>query len=287
MSKEDNRCAGESGRRRGFLPGRVEFVSPRMTLPVSVTGSACALNCAHCGGHYLRGMAGLEEALGRRGEKAKSFLVSGGYTAGGRVPLRESWAELKKLAQRGPLNLHTGLAAPEDAPALGDMARVISFDFVVDRAVINGVYGLRADPEDYLRSYRHLRRYCRVVPHLCIGIMGGRIGSEFRALEILRREGAEAISFIVLRPTPGTAFAGVSPPSPKEIAAVLTRARALFPRTPLHLGCMRPGGRHREKLDCLALKAGIDKIVQPTAPARALAAEMGLQVFWGEECCAL
>ena len=286
MSK-DNQGAGESSRHSDLVPGRVEFITPRMTLPVSVTGSACALNCAHCGGHYLKGMARLEEALGRRGEKAKSFLVSGGYTREGRVPLRENWAELKKLAQRGPLNLHTGLAEPEDAPAIGKIARVISFDFVVDRAVIRQVYGLKADPEEYLRCYRYLRRYCRVVPHICIGIAGGEIESEFRALEILRREGAEAISFIVLRPTPGTAFAGVSPPSPEAVAALLTRARLLFPRTPLHLGCMRPGGRHREELDRLALKAGIDKIVQPAAPARELAAEMGLQIFRGEECCAL
>ncbi|MGB4213928.1 MAG: hypothetical protein WBK64_03680, partial [Dethiobacteria bacterium] len=51
-----------------FIPGQVEFVFPRLTLPVSVTGRSCALNCAHCGGHYLQGMASLEEALGRRGD---------------------------------------------------------------------------------------------------------------------------------------------------------------------------------------------------------------------------
>lgn len=275
-------------RKRGdFIPDQVEFVSPRLTLPVSITGRSCALNCAHCGGHYLQGMARLEEALGRRGKEAKSFLVSGGYNLEGRLPLRGRWTELEALALRGPLNFHTGLVTAEDAAAIGNIARVVSFDFVADASVIKEVYGLKASPEDYLRSYRHLRRYCTVVPHICIGIMGGRIESEYRALRILRREGAEAISFIIFRPTPGTAFADAAPPSPGEVAKLLAEARVLFPRIPLYLGCMRPGGRYRELLDCLALGAGINKIVQPTAPAKRLAIQMGLKVLFGEECCAL
>ena len=278
-----------AGRRtRGdFIPDRVEFISPRLTLPVSVTGKECALNCAHCGGHYLQGMVGLEEALGRRGEGVKSFLVSGGCNPEGRVPHRERWAELEALALRGSLNFHPGLVGAADAAAIGGIARVVSFDFVVDRAVIEEVYGLQASPDDYIRSYRYLRRHCRVVPHICIGIMGGRIESEYRALKILRREGAEAISFIVFRPTPGTAFASAAPPSPEETAAVLAEARVLFPRTPLYLGCMRPGGRHREELDCLALGIGINKIVRATAAARRLAVKMRLKVNYGKECCAL
>lgn len=269
------------------IPGRIEFVTPRKTLAVSVTGSSCDLNCAHCGGHYLRGMASLAEALGRRGERAGSFLVSGGCTAAGRVPLREHWAQIERLALRGPLNLHTGLVTAEDAAAIGKIARVVSFDFVADASVLRNIYGLPASPEDYLRSYRHLRRHCRVVPHICIGIMGGRIESEYRALKILKQEGAGAISFIVFRPTPGTVLAGASPPPPEEVAGVLAEARALFPRASLHLGCMRPGGRYRETLDCFALGAGINKIVQPAAPAKRLALQMGLKVSFGEECCAL
>ncbi|MGB4289422.1 MAG: radical SAM protein, partial [Dethiobacteria bacterium] len=191
------------------------------------------------------------------------------------------------LALRGSLNFHPGLVGAAEAAAMGEIARVISFDFVADRAVIEEVYGLEASPDDYIRSYRYLRRYNRVVPHICIGIMGGRIESEYRALEILRREGAEAISFIVFRPTPGTRFAGAAPPPPGEVAELLAHARFLFPRTPLFLGCMRPGGSYREKLDCLALVAGINKIVHPAAAAKRLALQMGLHIVAGEECCAL
>lgn len=281
-------CKSAGRRERGDpLPGQVQFITPRLTMAVSVTGNSCALNCAHCGGHYLRGMAGLEEALGRRGDGARSFLVSGGCSTAGRVPLRERWAEIEKLALRGPLNLHTGLVTAADAVEIGRIAGVVSFDFVADATVIRDIYGLEATPGDYLRTYGDLRRHCRVVPHICIGIMGGRIESEYRALKALQREGAEAISFIVFRPTPGTALAGAPLPPPEEVAAVLSEARSLFPHGSLHLGCMRPGGRHREILDCFALGAGMNKIVQPAAPAKRLARQMGLKITYGEECCAL
>ncbi len=271
----------------GCFPAQVEFITPRRTLAVSVTGERCALNCAHCGGHYLRGMTSLEEALAARRPGIKSFLISGGCDRGGRVPLDRNWAGLETLARQGDLNIHSGLVDEEEARAIGKIARVVSFDFVIDAEIIHTVYGLPATAEDYIRSYRYLRRYCRVVPHICIGIMGGRIKSEHRALQILKEEGAEAVSFIVFRPTPGTALAGCSPPLPEQVARVLAEARALFPRTPLSLGCMRPGGRHREDLDRLALGVGIDKIVQPAAAARELAAGIGLEVIRGEECCAL
>ena len=287
MKKTVEVAEGGGNRCGDFAPRRVEFITPRLTLPVSVTGRECALNCAHCGGYYLRGMAGLEEALGRRGRGSRSFLVSGGCNLQGRVPHRERWAELKALALRGSLNFHPGLVEAEDAAAIGEIAQAVSFDFMADENVIKKVYGLRAIPDDYIRSYRYLRRHCRVVPHICVGIMRGQIESEYRALKMLHHEGAAAISFIVFRPTAGTAFADFAPPPPEEVAELLASARALFPETPLYLGCMRPGGKHREKLDCLALQIGIDKIVLPSAPAKRLAAQIGLEVTYGEECCAL
>lgn len=269
------------------FPSQVEFVSPRRTLPVSITGEVCELNCTHCGGHYLKGMTPLGKALARQGAGIKSYLVSGGCNREGKVPHRSQWAELEALSLQGALNIHSGLVDKEEALAIGKIARVVSFDFVVDAGVIKTVYGLSASPEDYLRSYRYLRRYCRVVPHICIGILGGRIESEYLALRLLKQEGAESVSFIVFRPTPGTVLANSTPPHPEEVARVLAEARVIFPGTPLYLGCLRPGGRYRELLDCLALRIGINKIVQPAAAARRLAAEMGLQVVFGEECCAL
>ena len=222
--------------RAGCFPSQVEFITPRRTLAVSVTGNRCALNCAHCGGHYLQGMATLKEALAGRRAGIRSFLISGGCDRGGKVPLDRHWAGLKALARQGDLNIHSGLVNEEEARAIGKIARVVSFDFVIDAEIIRTIYDLPVTPGDYIRSYRHLRRYCRVVPHICIGLMGGRIKSEYRALQILKEEGAEAVSFIVFRPTPGTVLAGCSP-LPEQAPGC--RRGPPFPA--LLLGCMRPG----------------------------------------------
>jgi lipoyl synthase len=273
--------------RQSNFPPLVEFVYPRRTLPVRSTGGDCSLNCAHCSGRYLKGMLPLTEALKRREGPETSYLVSGGSDLGGRVPHLERLADIVQLSQKGPLNLHTGLVGEEEAAILGEIARVVSFDFVVDEDTIRDVYGLQATGDDFVQSYRWLRRFTRVVPHICIGLKGGRIKGEYRALEALRGEGAEAISFIVFIPTPGTPLEHCPPPPVSEVAGFLATARIMFPATPLFLGCMRPGGSYRRHLDSLALQGGINKIVHPAPPTRKLAAELGLIIRQGEECCSL
>lgn len=274
--------------RREHFPLEVEFTYPRLTLAVRSTGIECPLNCAHCGGHYLKGMVSLTKALLQKDKRYKSFLLSGACDPQGQVPHRDRWTEVCALAERGDLNIHSGLVAEEEAKQLGQAANAVSFDFVADAETIEKIYGLHAAPEDYLQSYRFLRQYSRrVVPHICIGLLGGRIQGEYRALELLKEEGAEAISFIVFRPTMGTVLENSSPPPLEEVAWILAAARISFPKTPIYLGCLRPGGSYREQLDCLALKAGINKIVQPAPAARRLAEKLGLTVKRGEECCAL
>ena len=273
--------------RKVFFPDTVEFALPNNTLAVSVTGTECELHCAHCNGAYLKQMTPLKKALESRDNHVLSYLVSGGCNAQGKVPLLEHWAELKKLAARGRLNLHTGLVGVEEVQRLGAIADVVSFDFVGDNDTIANVYGIKATVDDYLTAYRTLNRYVRVIPHICIGLDGGRIKGEYKILETLKYEAVEAISMIVFRPTAGTAFSDCQPPSLDEVALFIATARLMFPRTPLYLGCMRPGGRYREKLDLLALEAGINKIVLPAPAARHRAEQLGLIVTGTGECCSL
>jgi len=270
--------------RQLFFPDQVEFVAPNRTLSVSVTNS-CSLNCAHCGGIYLQGMVPLDKALGSKRGREKSYLVSGGCDKEGKVPLLEHWVELEELAGRGFLNLHVGLVNEDEASRLAEIATVISFDFVGDNEAIAAVYGLPCTVEDYISSYRSLQRYCRVIPHLCIGLNGGKIKAEYEALHLLKKEAVEAISLIIFRPTAGTAFSGCVPPHPREVAAFIATARLMFPGTPLYLGCMRPSGRYRETVDSFALRAGVNKIVLPAPSARFQAAELGLEISLSEECC--
>ncbi len=273
--------------RQAFFPDWIEFVAPNRTLAVSVTGSSCSLNCSHCSGIYLQDMVSLEKALGSKSGRERSYLVSGGSTIEGKVPLFEKWPKLKELATRGSLNLHTGLVTEEEAKRLAEIASVVSFDFIGDNETIAAVYGLSASVEDYLASYRYLQKHTSVIPHICIGLNAGTIKSEYDALRLLRQEAVEAISLIIFRPTEGTAFSQFFPPPPEEAARFIATARLMFPRTPLYLGCMRPGGRYREEIDTYALMAGVNKIVIPAPTARLKAEELSLEISISEECCSL
>jgi len=68
---------------------------------------------------------------------------------------------------------------------------------------------------------------------------------------------------------------------------VIVEARLRLPDVPLWLGCMRPHGHYRQKLDPLAVRAGVNKIVSPARQAVDMAEELGLTVMCGRECCAL
>jgi len=220
---------------------------------------------------------------------ASSLLLSGGCDERGRVPVLAKLGLVQELKRKRPslrLNWHVGLIDEEAAEAIAPLADVISFDLVGDDETIAEVYGLTASVEDYRATYRMLRRHTKVVPHITVGLRGGRLGGEYRALEILGEEGLEQLAVLVLRPTRGTRYESYTPPSVGEVSEFLTWARRAFPQVSIFLGCMRPGGAYRTELDSWALLAGVDGIVQPSPVAVKLAKELGLTITRWEECCA-
>jgi hypothetical protein len=292
MSPEPNLIERAWKVRQENFPPVIEFDYPAATQAVSVTGLQCGLDCAHCGGHYLKGMTTVEEALAAaagpdRAACPKSFLVSGGCDPRGKVPVLHHQAAIEALKAVGRVNFHVGLVDEEEAKALAAYADAVSFDMVGDDGTIDEVFGLKRTVQEYIDSYRALRRHTKVLPHICIGLRGGRLSGEERALEILGREGADALVFIVFIPTPGTRYADRTPPPLDAVIDLLARARVQFPKTPMFLGCMRPAGRYRVDLDQAAVKCGVQKIVIPARQAVSLAGQLGLEIKRGEECCVL
>jgi uncharacterized radical SAM superfamily protein len=257
------------------------------TAVVSLTGTACALNCAHCGGHYLEHMIPIQQAVGRIGP-APSLLISGGCDARGRVPVGEHHFQLlDKLSLGRRLNWHVGLIGRDELGTILPYADVVSFDFVGDDETIGEVYGLHRTVADYVTTYKFLRDHLPVIPHLTVGLRGGRLGHERKALDLLAELGCEALVFLVFIPTPGTRYADCQPPAVAKVVDLLAEARLRFPRTVLYLGCMRPRGPYRKVLDSLAVRAGLNHIVSPTREAVMLAEELGLVVERRTECCVL
>jgi len=265
-------------------PSVIRFDRPTRTLPISVTGPQCALQCAHCGGHYLRHMRPIEEA---NPDGATSLLISGGCDAAGRVPVLEHLEAARRLAAGRRLNWHLGLVDEATMRAVAELTDVVSFDVVGDAETAREVYGLNVDLDDYIATLRMMRHYARVVPHITVGLRGGRLSGEGAAVAALAAEGVEALVFLVLIPTEGTAFAECSPPPIEEVAALLMDARLQLPRARLILGCMRPYGPYRQAVDEVAVRAGLNGVVNPTRAAERVARELGLAVMWGDECCAL
>ena len=264
---------------------------------MSLTGRACALDCAHCGRRLLETMlpAPTPEALvalGRRlvGQGCRGVLISGGADARGRVPFHahlEAMAWLK--AQGLTVIVHTGLV---DAASARDLARAgvdqALFDVIGDDETVRQVYGLPYAAADYERSLAALREAgLTVAPHVVAGLHFGQLRGELRALELVQRVGADVLVVVVIRPLPCSRMAGVRPPVAEDVGRLVAVARLLLPGTPLTLGCARPAGRAGVEMEALALRAGVNALAYPHPDTVRLAAALGLEAAFRESCCTL
>jgi uncharacterized radical SAM superfamily protein len=270
--------------RRAHFPNVILWSYPVDTAVLSLTGEQCALDCAHCGGHYLGGMKPIWEA---KPDGSTSCLISGGCDPTGRVPVTAHLERVRAWRQGRKMNWHVGFVDEAEMEAIAPLVDVISFDFVGDEATIREVYGTERTVADYVETYQLLRRYARTLPHVTIGLRGGELGHELPAFELLQQLGADGPVLLVFVPTPGTRYADRQPPDVAAVADLLAEARLRFPDVPLYLGCMRPKGRYRDELDSLAVRAGVNVIVSPSRPARQLAADLGLSIHQTRECCVL
>jgi uncharacterized radical SAM superfamily protein len=282
-----------------FASGKGGGGGPRHPFPsISITGTRCALNCKHCGGRILRTMIPAEspgELLaiceGIREKGGIGCLISGGCDRRGSVPLAGFLGAISKAKRDLGLKVvvHTGIVGEEVAEGLGragiDAALI---DIIGSDRAIREVYGLDASPSDYERSMRALRGHgVPVVPHILAGIQYGRLDGELRALEIASKCDPQALVFIVLTPIRGTPMEPVAPPSPREVAELISVARSALPDAPLALGCVRPKGSYRAQLDALAVEAGVNAIAFPSKSAIGSAESMGIGVRFSKTCCSL
>lgn len=284
MDKLEAKLARAWAVRRAHFADEITWSYPLDTAVLSLTGRQCALRCAHCGGHYLKGMRPIWEA---DPDRSTSCLISGGCDRTGRVPVLAHLDRVRAWRPGRILNWHVGFVSEAEMEAIAPLVDVVSFDFVGDTETIHEVYGLDRTVEDYVETYRLLRRYARTLPHVTIGLRGGSLGHERPALDRLEELGVDGLVFLVFIPTPGTPFADRMPPAPQAVAELLAEARVRFPAVPLYLGCMRPKGHYRDLLDPLAVQAGMNVVVSPSRSARQRAAELGLAAREIRECCVL
>jgi len=273
------------------------FFYPGKSFPsISVTATACALNCQHCRHHYLEGMIPAEtperfySVLKGIAEKGgRGALVSGGSTPEGKVPLTRFYPIIRRIKQetRLVLNAHTGFIGAEEAKALAETGvDVVSVDVVGSRETIERVYGLDKAPKDYASTLRALRDagIPYIVPHITVGLHFGKVMGELEAVRQIKQAiRPDAVVINALIPTRGTPMQGISPPSTQDILGVIEYAVREI-KAPVLLGCMRPG--RDPELEIKGEEAGLSGIVVPSpAGRRTIEAKRECRIV--EACCAL
>ena len=271
--------------------------SPTSFPTMSVTGTACALNCKHCGGKVLETMhpAPTPEKLfalaaDLKQQGASGCLVSGGCLPNGAVPLEPFISTIEKIKRELGLTVfvHTGIidvAAAKALKAAGVDAALI--DVIGSDETIRKTCNLNIKVKDYADSLNAMQQTgLNFVPHVIVGLDEGKLKGELDALKIIAATKPSAVVVIAFMPIPGTAMAKVKPPQPVDIARVTAAARLIFPKTPLALGCVRPKGKHRAETDVLALKSGVDALAFPSEEAIRYAEAQGYTFDFSSCCCA-
>ena len=271
--------------------------SPTSFPTISITGASCALNCKHCEGKVLETMhsaasaAELFELCSKLKQVgAQGCLVSGGCLPDGSVPIDKFVSAFGRIKEELGLTIfvHTGIINLETAimlKAAGVDAALI--DVIGSAETVAKVYNLKVTLENYADSLKALSESALdFVPHIIVGLNEGKLQGELEALRIIRKVIPSALVIIAFMPIRGTAMEKVPPPSPVDIARIVSMARLMFPETPLVLGCMRPKGAIRSKTDVLALKAGIDGIAFPNEEAVKYAESNRYKISFSSYCCA-
>ncbi|NPA32831.1 MAG: radical SAM protein [Aquificae bacterium] len=272
--------------------------SPPKFVDISVTGRNCELMCDHCASKILWHMipATSPEELVRVGKELKrkgieGVLVSGGSDKDGFVPLWDFFDAMRYLKEELGMLLtcHVGLV---DEKYVEGLLRAgvdaVLLDIIGDDETIAQVYKLpHKSTKDYERSLSLLKEAgLRIVPHVIVGLHYGKIKGEFRAIDMIAKHEPDALVLVVVMPYYGKArFQLVPPPSAEETARVILYARRSIPSSPLVVGCARPAGPERVKLDAYAVLGGVNGIAFPAEGILTFSRSLGLEPVVSPNCC--
>ncbi|MEF8873879.1 MAG: radical SAM protein [Candidatus Thermoplasmatota archaeon] len=263
-----------------------KFYYPGDKFPsVSITGRYCALSCPHCEGRFLKGMKAISNpgelydfAVEHDRSGGNGFLLSGGFTEEGYVPLENFFDVLSKIKETTSLeiNVHTGIPTEEIVEGLiSSSVDAVSYDMIGSQETIARVYGLNVTPEDYKHGYEMLKkRGLKVVPHITVGLNRGEIDGEFKALEMLETPSTLVLNTLI----PGDFGERVEK---EDLLAVMDHVSE---RTEVILGCMRERGR--SQLEIEALERGAEGVVIPSIETVDWA-EKRFDIKRLEKCCVL
>lgn len=291
---------------RFHIPGFKAYASPELRVTaappwpaVSITGGCCVLQCDHCRARILEPMipAPTPEALWRvvneqlaRG--AAGMLLTGGSNRRNEVEYGPFLPVLRRIKDTFPgfrIAVHTALTDAAGARALEQAGvDVAMMDVIGAQDTVRQVYHLKRPVEDFERSLEALcATGMRVVPHIVLGLHYGRLLGEWRALEMVARHRPHALVLVAAMPFHAPASRPFATPDAEEVGRFFLDARRALPDRPLLLGCARPPGRVRMRIDAYAVLAGLDAIAHPAEGVVELARRLGREVRVAASCCSM
>jgi uncharacterized radical SAM superfamily protein len=291
---------------RFFTPSFKAYSSPEISAcgrslwpAISVTGAECALQCDHCRARILEPLipARTPEALWRIVNEqiaagAKGMLLTGGSNLRDEVEYGPFYPVLRRVKDAYPdfrIAIHTALVDERIARAM-ERAGVdcAMMDVIGAQDTVAQVYHLRRPVSDFERSLGCLKATSmKVVPHIVIGLHYGRLLGEWNALEIVRRHLPDALVLVVVMPFFAPAHRPFATPDARAVGRFFLEARAALPELPLLLGCARPAGADKAKIDAYAVMAGLDGIAHPAEGAVELALRLGREAQVRAACCSM
>ncbi len=273
---------------------RMNIYYPNPKFPsISVTGEYCALRCKHCNAHYLKGMLPvttpekLVEFAKRNEDKINGFLLSGGSSPHGKVPLKRFVKAVRWIRENTDLmvNIHTGIIDDEDMDYLEEMEpHHISFDVIGSTDTIREVIGINRTSEDYFHALHLLdESHLNYSPHIIAGLHYGKILGEYKAIEEIRNlRRFSNIVLLVLVPTRGTPMQNVKLDK-KSILEFFNHMLDIFPPQKIVLGCMRPRDFH--DIELLCMKKRCKGIVIPSLNTLKMMHRMKMEIVRKDLCC--
>ncbi len=269
-------------------------------IAASVTGRHCDLQCLHCGGCLLKCTYPVETpealwdlALRLKDRGLRGVLLTGGCTDDGVVPLAGFCPMLARLKSDLGLEttVHSKLVDRRLADALClSRATSILVDVVGSLDMLQRVYRLPDKTLDDVRRSLDLlaERELPISPHVVLdNLAGGDGASGDRALAMLEGRTLRSLVIVMLMALPGHSAGPTIGWDLREVRRLFEKARMMFPKTPLLLGCARPLGPLQKQIDALALDAGFDGIAFPSEGTAARARELGRTPRFSEFCCSL
>ncbi len=286
-----------------YAPGLKHFSTedfvqqtPQAFRPISLTGSACALQCEHCKSKILEPMIALNqrEGLFRLCQRlaangTRGVLISGGSMPGGGVPLMKYINDIARVKNELGMRVmvHCGVPDEKTSAALKSAGiDGVMLDIIGANETIRDVYHLDLTVDDFDRAMEYLAKYDHSIrPHIILGLHFGEFRGEYAALELLEKYPIHALVLVILTPLAGTPMQHIPLPDVAEIRRFFHHSRVRMPQTPLMLGCARPAGAHKKAVDKAAIDMGLNGIAYPAEGMVRYARTKGLQPYFFENSC--